>query len=451
MDWIAFGGELLQATSTANTPRALALAIATTLEEHVAITRLELDQPTYIALEHVDGAWRVIESSRPDPDGTRSVDRRERPSSTRNSVDNPRASEFTTRVRVMSSRKLVIPADARELLEAIVASACHHVEVVQRVATSSRAAHVELRSERERSGTALIARSAAMRAVLTRVELVASHPTTVSITGESGVGKELVAREIHRLSPRTRQPFVALNCGALPDALIESELFGHERGAFTGADRQHAGAFERAHRGTLFLDEVGELSAKAQTKLLRVLQERQVRRVGGTGTVDIDVRVITATNRSLATSVDTGEFREDLYYRLAVFAIHVPPLRERRDDFAPLVTTILDELTAKLGVRTPAITRDFLRRLETHAWPGNVRELRNVLEAFSITGELPETRRSTRGRNLDDSIRTAIEDALRATRGKIYGDGSASQRLGLPPGTLQSKMKKLGIRRADFT
>jgi formate hydrogenlyase transcriptional activator len=205
----------------------------------------------------------------------------------------------------------------------------------------------------------------------------------------------------------------------------------------------------------LFLDEVGELPLDAQVKLLRVLQERTIRRVGGTQQIDVDVRLIAATNRDLAALVEAGAFREDLYYRLAVFAIEIPPLRERRDDLAPLVALLARELAAKLGFEPPSIPRGVIARLEAHDWPGNVRELANVLETALILGngtlELPD-RLVARKRvtALDDAVRSAIETALRASRGKIYGTGGAAERLGLPPATLQSKMRKLGIERTAF-
>jgi transcriptional regulator with GAF, ATPase, and Fis domain len=257
---------------------------------------------------------------------------------------------------------------------------------------------------------------------------------------------------------------IQLNCGAIPEALVESELFGHERGAFTGADRVHIGAFERAHRGTLFLDEIGELPLAAQAKLLRVLQERRIRRIGGEAELEVDVRLIAATNRQLSAMVPDGAFREDLYYRLDVFAIHLPPLRDRRGDLGPLVADLARELAQKLALPVPSISRAFLTRLEAHDWPGNVRELMNTLETAMILGggdalELPDDfpRRSRPGAastlsalRFESAVRLAIEEALRVTRGKIYGSGGAAARLGLKPGTLQSKMRKLGIDRNRF-
>jgi transcriptional regulator with PAS, ATPase and Fis domain len=299
-----------------------------------------------------------------------------------------------------------------------------------------------------------------MREVVERARRVAVHPTTVLITGESGSGKEVVAREIHRCSPRGHRPIVVVNCGAIPESLVESELFGHERGAFTGADRLHVGVFERAHRGTLLLDEIGELPVAAQVKLLRVLQERTIRRVGGTVEIEVDVRLIAATNRSLAAMVDAGTFRQDLYYRLDVFSIRVPPLRERREDLAPLASALVVQLAERLEMTPPPVTRAVLAKLAAHSWPGNVRELANVLETSLILGggrslelvdEFSRRREAdVNGPRFEAAVRSAIEESLRATRGKIYGIDGAAARLGLKPGTLQSKMKKLGIRRDGF-
>jgi transcriptional regulator with GAF, ATPase, and Fis domain len=427
--------RLLAATADAHSPRAMVKAIATALSARLPIARVEL--PFGIA-ERVGDDWRCVDVA---TTGT--------------------ARWLAPGLAVVATGPLpAIDGDARDAIAQVIAAAARHLDVIARVADASRRAHAEnreLRAERRDPGVAIVARSDAMRAALARVERVARHPTTVLLAGESGTGKEVIAREIHRRSPRAHRPLVELDCGAIPDALVESELFGHERGAFTGADRVHVGAFERAHRGTLVLDEVGELPAAAQAKLLRALQERRIRRVGGEREIDVDVRLIAATNRSLATMVEQGAFRADLLYRLDVFAIRVPPLRERRADLGPLVAALVAELAAQLGLATPPIPRALLARLDAHHWPGNVRELRNVLETALILGdgatldladELP--RRATRGTGFDGAVRTAIEDALRTTRGKIYGHGGAAALLGLKPATLQSKMRKLGIARAAF-
>ncbi len=238
-------------------------------------------------------------------------------------------------------------------------------------------------SSRERL-VSMVGRSVGMRALFSRVERVAATDTTVLITGETGTGKELVAEALHEESTRADGPFVIVDCGAISDNLIESELFGHERGAFSGAVSQHVGAFERAQGGTLFLDEIGELSLELQPKLLRALESREIRRVGGRHTISVDMRVIAATNRDLAVEMNRGRFREDLYYRLAVVCLHVPPLRERREDIPLLVQHFLEELPGGEGME---LRPETLAALSNHDYPGNVRELRNLVErAVALAG-----------------------------------------------------------------
>jgi two-component system response regulator AtoC len=244
----------------------------------------------------------------------------------------------------------------------------------------------ELSSLRQ-SGDAIIGRSEVMRTALEVARKVARHPATVLLTGESGTGKELVARLIHRESPRAEGPFIAVNCGAIPEALLESELFGHEKGAFTGATRDKAGLFEEAHEGTLFLDEIGELPAALQVKLLRALQEGEVRRVGATASKAVDVRVIAATNRDLQADVASGRFRADLFYRINVVAIALPPLRDRPDDVPELVRFFLERHAARMGLTARGIAPGAMRILAEHTWPGNVRELANVIEHAAILSE----------------------------------------------------------------
>ncbi|MCB9728904.1 MAG: sigma 54-interacting transcriptional regulator [Deltaproteobacteria bacterium] len=229
-------------------------------------------------------------------------------------------------------------------------------------------------------GPLLDSANPAMQRVLMLGRGVAATPATVLLTGESGTGKEVLARWIHQLSPRARFPFVAVNCGAMPATLVESELFGHERGAFSGATERRVGRFEAAHRGTLLLDEISEMPLALQTRLLRVLQEREIQRVGGTAPIAIDVRVVATTNRDLRRMVADGSFREDLYYRLNVFPIHLPPLRERMEDLPALVEAILARLAPRFGHDACRVSRDALSALAAASWPGNVRELANVLE-----------------------------------------------------------------------
>jgi formate hydrogenlyase transcriptional activator len=315
-----------------------------------------------------------------------------------------------------------------------------------------------------------------MRALVHEVlPLLARESTTVLVRGETGTGKEVIARRIHALSRRAGRPFVAVNCGALPEGLLESALFGHERGAFTGAASRHVGLFERAHGGTLLLDEVGELPRAVQAKLLRALQEGEIERVGGAAPVRVDARVIAATHRPLESMVASGAFREDLFYRLNVFPIVLPPLRDRPEDLEDLVRVLLDKLATKLDRQPLRVSHDTMALLRAHAWPGNLRELENVLERAMLLSrgdevtllDSPGGARATgppsvpassdlaaRPADADgpvtsygDAMRDHLERALRASGGKIYGEDGAAKALGLKPTTLQSKLRKLGIQR----
>src|SRR5215510_9760896 len=248
----------------------------------------------------------------------------------------------------------------------------------------------------------MIGRSVKMRELFARLEKLAKTDTTVLVTGETGAGKELVAEALHDHSTREKGPFVVLDCGSIPPNLIESELFGHERGAFTGATNSYAGAFERAHGGTVFLDEIGELPLGMQPKLLRVLERKEVRRVGGTKTLEVDLRVVAATNRDLGVEVNRGRFREDLYYRLAVARVHVPPLRERKEDLPLLIEHIL---ATTPGGETASIAQETIDLMMKHDWPGNVRELRNVIERAVLLAESPDS---------EDALRRAPMSAPRA-------------------------------------
>jgi len=247
-------------------------------------------------------------------------------------------------------------------------------------------------SDTDRFGS-MIGRSVKMREMFARLEKLAKSDTTVLVTGETGVGKELVAEALHDHSPREKGAFVVLDCGSIPPNLIESELFGHERGAFTGATNSYAGAFERAHGGTVFLDEIGELPLAMQPKLLRVLERKEVRRVGGSKTLEVDLRVVAATNRDLGVEVNRGRFREDLYYRLAVARVHVPPLRERKDDLPLLIEHIL---ATTPGGELASIAQETIDLMMKHDWPGNVRELRNVIERAVLLAETPDSEDSLR-------------------------------------------------------
>jgi formate hydrogenlyase transcriptional activator len=303
----------------------------------------------------------------------------------------------------------------------------------------------------------IIGRSPALEAVLEQVERVAPTGSTVLIEGETGTGKELIARAIHNLSSRCGRAFIKLNCAAIPLDLLESELFGHERGAFTGAIAQKIGRFEMADKGTLFLDEVGDIPPALQPKLLRVLQEQEFERLGSTRTHQVDVRLVAATNRDLAEMVKRNEFRSDLYYRLNVFPLMLPPLRARREDIPPLVTHFVEILGRRLGRQIKYIAPETMSALCSYDWPGNIRELQNLVERAVILsnfGELPNplpavgslpVAVSQAVTTLKDSERAMILRTLEATAWVIGGPNGAAARLGLKRTTLICKMQKLGI------
>jgi len=311
----------------------------------------------------------------------------------------------------------------------------------------------------------IVGESPALRAVLRKVQQVAPVETTVLLTGETGTGKELVARALHQGSPRRDRPLIKVNCGAIPQGVVESELFGHEKGAFTGALQRRIGRFELAHQGTLFMDEVGELPLDVQVKLLRVLQEQEFERVGSHHTQRVDVRLVAATNRDLEQEVGQQRFRADLYYRLNVFPIRIPPLRERPSDISLLVKHFLGQFQRKLAKPLKGVTPDSMARLEGYAWPGNIRELQNVLERACVLSPGPvveidealhsvnEGRATSAGPavrhdaivTLEEGERLHIRQALTATGGLLYGPEGAAALLGINPSTLRSRMKKLGI------
>jgi len=312
----------------------------------------------------------------------------------------------------------------------------------------------------------IVGSSQSLRKVLKAVDKVAATDSTVLILGETGTGKELIARAIHKRSPRSSRAFIRLNCAAIPSELIASELFGHEKGAFTGALERRIGRFEAADGGTLFLDEIGDLPVETQVTLLRVLQEREFERIGNTRPVQVDVRVLAATNRDLAADVDEGDFRRDLYYRLNVFPVTVPPLRERIEDIPILAEYLVQRYAKKAGKKITAIDRMTLEMLKNYDWPGNVRELQNVIERAVILCETPtlcvdETwfPRETPSRieqpvpfnaALNTSEREMIERALSESAGRIGGPRGAAAKLGLPRQTLESKIKTLGINKFLF-
>jgi PAS domain S-box-containing protein len=308
----------------------------------------------------------------------------------------------------------------------------------------------------------IVGECSGLKRVLKQVQDVAGTDATVLILGETGTGKELIARAIHRLSPRRDNAFVRLNCAAIPSGLLESELFGHEKGAFTGAIAQKIGRLELAHQGTFFLDEVGDLPAELQPKILRALQEKEFERVGGSRTIPVNVRLVAATNRDLATMVGTGQFRSDLYYRLRVFPVTIPPLRERRDDIPLLVRYFLASHSKRMGRHIETIPDETMETLVRWHWPGNVRELENFIERSVILSpgavlhaplaelEQIEASSGSADANLEAAEREHILRVLRECKGMISGPNGAAERLGLKRTTLNSKIKKLGIHRRDY-
>jgi DNA-binding NtrC family response regulator len=308
----------------------------------------------------------------------------------------------------------------------------------------------------------IVGKSAALRKVLDQVAIVAPTGSTVLLHGETGTGKELFARAIHNRSPRRERTFVRLNCAAIPSGLVESELFGHEKGAFTGALMQKKGRFELADGGSLFLDEIGDISLDLQPKLLRALQEQEFERLGSTRTIQVDVRLIAATHRDLQDMMQNNQFREDLFYRLNVFPVEIPPLRERREDIPLLVHYFVSRVSRRMQKRIRTIPKEAMEALVTAPWPGNVRELENFIERCVIVTQgdnlkvaSPELKQSVPrtavpASTFEEAERQVIVDALKAASGKIAGNSGAAQRLGLKRSTLQNKMRKLNISRADY-
>ena len=340
---------------------------------------------------------------------------------------------------------------------------------IQRLTEQLQAENHYLQSELKQQWTAssLTGNSLVMQRLVSQIQLVASTNSTVLILGENGTGKELAARQLHGNSHRANKPMIKVNCAAFTSSLLESELFGHEKGAFTGANETRKGKFELANQGTLFLDEVGELSLAAQSKLLRVIQEQEFERVGGHKSIKIDIRLIAATNRDLKAMVDKGEFRMDLFYRLNVFPLEMPPLRARIDDIPLLCEQIIERLNRKLGKNVTAISRASLTTLADYHWPGNVRELQNIIERAMILSSsseldltLPDehinsqapsyySKADALARPLDEVQADYIRDVLEHCQWQIGGTTGAAKRLGLADSTLRSKMQKLGITRPN--
>jgi formate hydrogenlyase transcriptional activator len=309
----------------------------------------------------------------------------------------------------------------------------------------------------------IIGQSPAIRNVLEQVCIVAPTDATVLLHGETGTGKELVANAIHNLSSRSRRSFVRMNCAAIPSGLLESELFGHERGAFTGALMQKKGRFEIADQGTLFLDEIGDISLELQPKLLRAVQEQEFERLGSTKTIGVNVRIIAATHRDLSAMIREEKFREDLFYRFNVFPIEIPPLRERREDIPLLVNYFVSKFSRRMGRQITSIPNATMEPLTNNPWPGNVRELANFIERAVILSRGEELKvpmgealvscgrsASVPGSTFREAERQVIINALSAAAGRVAGNGGAAERLGLARTTLQHKIRRLGITEAHY-
>ena len=329
---------------------------------------------------------------------------------------------------------------------------------VERLKNDLQMENVHLRQEvRESFGPAsVVGQSASIRRVLDQIQQVATTDSTVLLLGETGTGKELFAAQIHELGSRRSRPMVRVNCAAIPATLIESELFGREKGAYTGALARQAGRFELADRSTIFLDEIGDLPAEVQVKLLRVLEERQIERLGSPRPIAVDTRIIAATHRNLEQRINEGTFREDLYYRLNVFPIRMPPLRERVEDIPLLVWRFVEEFSKAFGKRIDTIGKESLTALQQYSWPGNIRELRNVVERAMISASgprltiaLPQGSAAAvkRSSKLMDVEREHIRAVLQRTGWRVRGSSGAADALGLKPTTLETRMAKLGLRR----
>lgn len=308
------------------------------------------------------------------------------------------------------------------------------------------------------SFSGIIGKSPKLQTVLEHLRIVAPVDTSVLILGESGTGKERIAECIHALSPRKSHPLVKVNCGALPSALIESILFGHEKGSFTGATERKIGKFEQAGKGTIFLDEIGELPPDVQVKLLRTLQEKEIERLGGHEVIKADVRIIAATNRDLEKEMAEGRFRMDLYYRLNVFPLYLPALRDRKEDIPLLVEHFIQHFSQKIGKAPMRVSDGFMQELIHHNWPGNIRELENTIERAVLlaqeglikqTSSLPAQSKTIA--SMEEHERNHIIDALRKCNGKIFGKNGAAELLGLKVSTLNSRIKKLGIEKSHVT
>ncbi len=447
--------ELVDALSRAHTETTCARAVFEVLSSRLAIRSFVLEVGETGEAGETRAAGAGLRTHRVPPSSAVPRGARVFSSASHEAIDGA-----VVRVTLQPARSASLPEGVADTVGRVVAAWLRQARTLARVAELSRAAIARSREldgelEEKRAAGIVVVAPAMRRLFAEVIPLAARQDFTVLILGETGTGKEVVARKLHASSHRARQAFVRVNCGAIPESLLESALFGHERGAFTGAAQRHLGVFERAHRGTLLLDEVGELPLAAQVRLLRVLESRELERVGGDRTIEVDVRIIAATHRDLDAMVEDGRFRRDLFYRLNVLPLHVPPLRARRMEIAPLARAMLTRLAERADRAPPPLTKRNIARLEAYPWPGNVRELENVLErsflfwggrelVLDMPSRIPPR---TSAVSFEKAARQTIEEALARSGGRIYGKGGAAELLGLKPTTLASKMARLGVRR----
>ena len=452
------------------------LATNSAFQEMLGYTEEDLGELTFLELTHEDyreSNWQLVTELLEGKRRQFQIEKQYRrkdgsPIWVSNNVSLVPGTKTMPRFVMALSEDITARKQTEELLRRSQATAERAFEEIKRLKDRLHDENVALREEVAQASMfeEIVGSSPALQATLTSISMVAPTDSTVLVSGETGTGKELIARAIHKRSRRADRAFVSVNCAAIPPALIASELFGHEKGAFTGAVQQRRGRFELAHQGTIFLDEIGEVPMETQLALLRVLQERQFERVGGGDAIPVDVRVIAATNRDLSVAVSAGTFRSDLFYRLNVFPIDVPPLRDRNEDISLLVEYFVRRFADKMGKHIRRIDQRTLELCQAYGWPGNIRELQNIVErsvilctgdTFAIDEAWLAIRRPAAHApgaltgTLQGKEKELIEAALARSHGKVAGASGAAAKLGIPASTLESKIKQLKIEKRRFT